>query len=183
MNRARNINRLASAVLLLVVLSGLIAYSSNPTRLYERWHDETFTGPKLNKVLVLGVFKDDIQRRSFEANFVNAVDGSGKSAVAGYTLMPEKEDFDSKEDILAAVAKVGADAVLITSYKGLIEKQREIAPSVDYVPTTRGFYGRGYGGYGGYYGATYDTVYRPGYTVTDTIVQLDTRVYAVKTKN
>jgi hypothetical protein len=180
MGRSKIINRVAITALLLVFFGGLIACSSNQTRLYERWHDTTYSGGKLNKVLVLGIFKDDIQRRAFEANFVSAVEAGGKQAVAGYTLMPEKDDFDSKEDILAAVAKVGADAVLITSFKGVIEKQRDVAPRVDYVQTNRGFYGRGYGGYGGYYGATYDTIYRPGYTITDTIVQLDTRVYAVE---
>ncbi|MCK5648707.1 MAG: hypothetical protein KAI22_07490 [Gammaproteobacteria bacterium] len=163
----------------LVSLLGLVSCSTQ-TRLYERWHDAEYTGAKLHKVLVLGIFKDDIQRRSFEATFVKEVDSEGKRAVAGYTLMPEKEDFDTKEDILAAVQKIGADSVLITSFKGVIEKQREVAPRVDYIPRRGMRYGRYGYGYGGYYGSTYEAVYRPGYTTTDTIVQLETRVYAVK---
>ncbi|MCU7800764.1 MAG: hypothetical protein KZQ70_11600 [gamma proteobacterium symbiont of Lucinoma myriamae] len=81
---------------------GLSACSSKTT-LYERWNDEQYSGPALSKVLVLGIFKDDIQRRSFEATFVKEVNAGNKQAVAGYTLMPNPEDSDTKEDILAAV--------------------------------------------------------------------------------
>ena len=160
-----------------LILLGLSACSSQ-TRLYERWNDEQYSGPMLNKVLVIGIFKDDIQRRSFEANFVNEVNAGGKQAIAGYTLIPESENYHSKEDILAAVKKTAADSVLITSYEGSIEKKREVAPRVDYVPNMGGYghYGRGYRGY---YGSRYAAVYRPGYTITDTIVQLETRVFSV----
>ena len=167
--------------LLLAMILGLSACSSK-TSLYERWHDEEYFGSKLQKVLVLGLFKDDIQRRLFESEFVKQVDASGKRAVAGYTLMPNNDDFDSKKDILAAVKKIGADSVLITSFKGVIEKAREIPPRVDYRPRMGASYGRHGYGFGGYYGATYEAVYRPGYTTTDTIVQLETRVYSVKTE-
>jgi len=168
-------------VLLFAALLGLVSCASN-TRLYERWNDKDYTGEKLNKVLVLGLFQDDIQRRAFEAAFVKRVDSTGKNAVAGYTLMPDTADFDSKEDILAAVKKINADAVLITRFKGVIEKDRHIAPRVDYVPAMGMGYGRYGYGYGGYYGSSYQAVYRPGYTTTDKIVQLDTRVFSVATE-
>ncbi len=158
------------------------ASCATQTKLYERWHDAEYSGPKLQKVLVLGVFKDDLRRRTFEATFSKEVDSEGKHAIAGYTLMPEKEDFDTKEDILAAVNKIGADSVLITSFKGVVKEQRDVPARVDYVPRRGGGYGRYGYGYGGYYGSTYEAVYRPGYTVTDTIVQLETRVYSVKTE-
>lgn len=176
--RVKKMRNFLLSSLLFIVLSGLSACSTE-TRLYERWNDTQYSGPELSKVLVLGVFKDDLQRRSFEANFVKEVNAEHKQAVAGYTIMPEADDYDSKEDILAAVKKTGADAVLITSYNGTIEKQREVAPRVEYVPSMGMGYGRYGYGYGGYYGSRYETVYRPGYTVTDTIVQLETRVFSV----
>lgn len=163
---------------ILVLLLGLSA-CSNQTTLYERWHDEQYTGPMLNKILVLGIFKDEIQRRSFEATFVHEMNTENNQAVAGYTLMPETDDFDTKEDILVAVKKSGADAVLITSYKGTLEKQREVPPRMEYVSGMGMGYGRYGYGYGGYYGSTYDVVYRPGYITTDTIVQLETRIFSV----
>ncbi|MCU7834390.1 MAG: hypothetical protein KZQ83_03970 [gamma proteobacterium symbiont of Taylorina sp.] len=173
----RKINHLFSIILFVISLIGISACSSQ-TRLYERWNDEQYSGPMLNKVLVIGIFKDDIQRRSFESNFVKAVNAGNKQAVAGYTLISTSENYDSKEDILAAVEKAGADSVLITSYEGLIEKQRKVPARVDYIPRM-GMYGRYGYGYRGYYGSRYDAVYRPAYTTTDTIVQLETRVFSV----
>ncbi len=171
---------LSGATILGIVLG--IAACSSQTQLYERWNDESYTGPKLQKVLVLGVFKDDIQRRAFESTFVKEVNVEGKQAIAGYTQMPEQDDFDSKEKILAVVKKIGVDSVLITSFKGIIEKQREVAPRVDYIPRMGMSYGRYGYGYRGYYGSTYEAVYRPGYTITDSIVQLETRIYSVKSE-
>ena len=174
----RNIQNFIYRTLILSIVVGLSACATETT-LYERWHDAQYSGPMLQKVLVLGVFKDDIRRRAFESTFVKEVNAENKHAIAGYTLMPNAEDLTSKEKILAIVKKVGADAVLITSYKGSVEKKREVAPRVDYVPRR----GMGYGSYGygyrGYYGSTYQAVYRPGYTVTDTVVQLETRVFSV----
>ena len=148
------------------------------TRLIESWHDETYeNGAKLETVLVLGVFQDDTQRRAFEARFVESVNASGKQAIAGYTLMPEESDYDDQTDIEAAVQKANVDSVLITSFKGASEQQRYVPPRADYAPAMT------YGGYyGSYYGSAYRRVYTPGYTVVDTVVSLETRIYAVNTK-
>ncbi len=165
--------------ILALSLSAVVLIScASSTRLIESWHDENYTdGSKLESVLVLGVFKDDTKRRAFEAKFVEVVNAGGKQAIAGYTLMPETDDYNDEQDIIAAVSKTNADAVLITSYKGTDQQQRYIPPSVDYAPAMT------YGGYyGSYYGSAYRRVYKPGYTVTDTIVSLETRVYAVGSK-
>ena len=161
-------------LMLAIGLIGLAACAGS-THLTERWNDESYVDqPKLKKVLVLGIFQDEAQRRAFEAEFVAQVNAGAGEAIAGYTLMPEQSEYDEKSEIAAAVDQVGADSVLITSFKGASEQQRYVPPSYDYAPSMR----MGYG-YGAYYGAAYQTVYRPGYTVTDTIVQLETRVYAV----
>lgn len=153
---------------------GLLACTGS-TRLIESWHDEIYAlGPNLETVLVLGVFQDDTQRRAFESKFVELVVAGGNRAVAGYTLMSEEQDYNDTQDIAAAVRKTNADSVLITSYKGIDKQQRYIPPSIDYAPAMA------YGGYyGAYYGSAYRRVYNPGYTVIDTIVSLETRVYAV----
>lgn len=177
------------SLVMAVFLAGLIGCSSPSTRLINRWHDPDFAGPKLQKVLVLGIFKDQEQRRAFESAFVKQIDPSGKQAIAGYTLMPEMEDYDSKEDIMAAVEQSGADSVLITHFRGNIKKAHEVPGRVEYISDAgpqSAYGGSRYGrygyGYGGYYGSTYQRVYRDGYTSMDSIVQLETKVYAVATE-
>jgi len=163
------------------VLLGLASCASQ-TQLYERWHDETFAGQKLEKILVIGIIKDDIRRRALESAFVTAVESKGTKGIAGYTLLPDNGKLDNKEGIVAAVKKAGADSVLITSFKGVIEKERKVPPRVDYVPGAGGRYGPYGYGYRGYYGSRYEAVYQPGYTTTDTIVQLETRIYSAKSE-
>ena len=175
-------NRKHYQVMFLIVALLSFAGCGSSTQLYERWHDENYFGPKLQKILVLGIFEDDIQRRAFESAIVKRVNKNGKHAVAGYTLMPEKKDIDTKEEIASAVKKVGADSVLITHFKGVTEKETVVPPRVDYVPSMGSRYGRYGYGYRGYYGSTFETVYRPGYIKKDSIVQLDTRIYSVKSE-
>lgn len=167
-------NKIIRTLTLTFSVLGLVSCSGS-TRLIESWHDETYMdGPKLETVLVLGVFTDDTQRRAFEAGFVEGVQAGGKNAIAGYTLMPDESDYDDKQDIVAAVKKANVDSVLITSFKGVADQQRYVPPRVDYAPSMA------YGGYyGSYYGSAYQRVYTPGYTVVDTVVSLETRVYAV----
>lgn len=165
--------KLLKSVLVFSLMS--LAACTGSTHLIERWNDESYVDkPKLRKVLVLGIFQDEAQRRAFEAEFVAQVNAEAGEAIAGYTLMPEQSDYDEKAEIADAVKLAGADSVLITNFKGASQQQRYVPPSYDYVPSM----GMGYG-YGAYYGAAYQSVYRPGYTVTDTVVQLETRVYAV----
>jgi hypothetical protein len=167
-------NRLFLKPVLLILFSLLMISCGSSTRLIESWNDDTRAdAAKLKNVLVLGIFQDDVQRRAFESKFVEKVIAGGGQAIAGYTLMPDREDYDDKQDIAAALKKINADSLLITSFKGVSKEQRNIPPRVDYVPAM----GTGY--YGAYYGSAYQRVYSPGYSVIDTVVSLETRVYSV----
>ena len=149
------------------------------TSLVNRWSDPKYSGPALEKILVIGVIKDDIQRRSFEEEFSKLITSNGRTGIASYTLMPDLKSTDQKEEVLAVVDKVGADGVMIVTLQGVSKEQRDVAPSVNYMPSA----GFGYVmGMYGYYGMSHTTVYTPGYTVTDTIVRLDTKLFAVSTE-
>ncbi|MFW2440797.1 MAG: hypothetical protein ACN4GR_15685 [Arenicellales bacterium] len=166
-------------------LSIIIAFSfllsaCSSTSLVNRWSDPEFKGPALQKILVIGVIKDDIKRRSFEEEFASLITGNGRTGIASYTLMPDLKSADQKEEILAVVDKVGADGVMIVTLQGVSKEQRDVPPSVDYYPAAGGM-GMGYGMYG-YYGMRHAAVYSPGYTVTDTVVRLDTKLFAVSSE-
>jgi hypothetical protein len=148
------------------------------TKLVTRWNDTEYKGPMLEKVLVVGVMKDDIKRRYYEDEFVKKITSSGRQAVTSYTLMPDLKAVNDKEELVEIVKKAGADSVLVTTLKAVKEQEREVPPRVDYVPTM----GMGYGYYP-YYMNSYQAVYSPGYTTVDTVVQLETRVYALPTED
>jgi hypothetical protein len=178
------LNRSVSVLIASVMLAGLTACTT--TTLATRWNDTEYKGPPLEKVLVVGVMKDDIKRRYYEDEFVKKINAGGRHAVTSYSLMPDLKAVDDKEELVAIVKKAGADSILITTLKAIKKEEREVPPRVDYVPTM----GMGYGGmgmgYGGYYGGYYNsfnTIYSPGYTTVDTVVHLETRVYAVETED
>ena len=154
------------------------------TQLVESWYDENADqASQLENTLVLGVFEQDLQRRMFESSFVNQLKAMGNNAVAGYTLMPQPSDYDQKEDIIEAVKSSGVDSVLITRFESKADVERKVPPTVDYVPSpVISPYDRFGPYYHSYYDRAYQAVYVPGYTVNDTVVQLETVVYSAATE-
>jgi hypothetical protein len=166
--------RLASVLISLFTITTLTACSSS--RLATRWNDTDYKGPVLEKVLVVGVMKDDSRRRHYETEFVKKLTADGRKAVASYALMPDLKAVDDKDELVAIINQAGADSVLITTLKAVKKEEREVPPRVDYVPSM----GMGYGYYP-YYLTSYQAVYSPGYTTVDTVVHLETRVFALST--
>ena len=171
-----NINKKVSFISIFTLISFLLV-SCSTTSLVNRWSDPEYKEPALEKILVIGIIKDDIKRRSFEQEFSKQITGNGRTGIASYSLMPDLKSTDQKEEVLAVVEKVGADGVLAVTLQGVSKEQRDVPPSIDYVPTA----GYGYGMYG-YYGMRHSAVYRPGYTVTDTVVRLDTKLFAASSE-
>lgn len=147
---------------------------STPTKLVTRWHDTGYQGPPLGKVLVIGVFRDDLMRRMFEDEFVRELEGMGEKGIASYVYMPDLKTADDQKKLEAVVRKTGVDGVLITTLKSLDKEQTRMPPRTDWVPA--GYGGRGYYGY---YYQTMVPVTTPGYVRTDTIARLETRAFAV----
>ena len=54
---------------------------------------------------VPGVMENDMQRRQYEDVFVERISKDDVIGIAGYTIMPDSEDFDDKNKIRAAVQK------------------------------------------------------------------------------
>lgn len=158
-------------LLLLITLQGC-----SSTKLVTSWTDKDYQGEKLHKVLVIGMVKDDLMRRSFEDQFVGKLVQDGREAVASYVYMPNLQDYKDKEKLEAVVKKVAADAVLITTLKDVEDRKKYVPPRVDYVPTMRGY------GYYGYYSQSLQPIYTPGYERSDKVVQLETKVFSVETR-
>lgn len=156
----------------LLVLTMLGACSS--TKMVTRWAAEDYQGPKLKKVLVIGIHKDDLIRRHFEDEFVAEIERLGRQGVASYVYMPSLEEYQERDKLHAVVKKVGADAVLVTTLKAVDKEKEYVPPRTDWVPGVP----VGYGYYGYYYQAM-RPVYTPGYTRTKTVVRLETRVFSV----
>jgi hypothetical protein len=133
------------------------------------WKDPGFTGPALRKVLVIGAAQSETNRRLFEDSFSQVLKASGVTAVPGYTLIPVGA-APSRDQVRDAVAKAGADAVIVTRV-GRAETRVEVTPT--YYQT--GPYRAGlYGGYG--------TSAAPAMVNQYEVFTLETTLWQVKTE-
>jgi hypothetical protein len=163
---------------LILFLIGLSLFSScSSTNLVESWSDSSLEMKPKEKILVLGIMENDLQRRQYEDVFVEQISKDGVIGVAGYTVMPNGEDYDDKNEIRAAVQKTAVDAALIARLVAITEETTVVPASYSYQPS----FGSSYGLYD-YYGRSYQASYTPGYTTTDTIVRLETTVFSTSTE-
>lgn len=150
----------------LIITSFFLNACINSTSLLGSWHDEDYVvQSEPLKVLILGLFPDEFKREEYETEFVAQVTSEGRNqAVAGYNFIKDQSGYDNLSNIDAAIISSEADYLLIPRFKNAGEQQRYIPPSVTYTG-------------GSYYYASY---FVPGYTITETLVQLETFIFSVK---
>lgn len=151
------------AALFVLVLSGC-------TTMYPAtvWQDTSYHG-RPEKIVVIGVSKNPLNRRLFEDEFVSQLESRDVVAVASYTVLADKLQEDP-----AAVAKevkaLGADTVLITR---LVSKKtvRVYVPGTVYYPPPY------YNTWPDYYGYGYRYLYTPGYVAENEYAVIETNLY------
>jgi hypothetical protein len=156
--------------LVLTVLVGLGAWGCAPTQLVSSWQDPRFSGPPLQKIMVIGVTKQAGIRRTFEDEFVKQLQAKGVQAVQGYTLIPEDGEVP-KERVAQAVKESGVEGVLITRLVK-VERQSQVYPGTYAGAPGAGFYG--------YYSASWNGFYEPAEVYTYDQVTAETNLFAAK---
>ena len=159
-------------VVVLAALAGVAC--ATKTTLSNVWRSNSDPSGTMQRILVIGVAKDEANRRSFEDGFAAALALQNVDAVASYELLPGHERL-SRASIENAISGRGFQGVLVTRLLNVDEKTTYVPPSTYVRP---GYYGRGMYGY---YGSSWDVVHNPGYTVTETIVRLETHLYDART--
>ena len=87
-----------------------------------------------------------------------------------YRILPNPERL-SKESIQQAISGRGFQGVIATQLVQVDEQEKYVPPQTYVTPS---YHGRGLYGY---YGRSYEVVHQPGYTVSTTIVRLETHLY------
>lgn len=110
-------NRFIASLLALVALM-LCAGCAAPSGERKVWRDTSYTGGPLKKVFVIGLSSTSLaDHRGFEDMMVGQILAAGGQAVPGYQFVPPDVVPDDRI-IAAAVARAGADGVLITRMAG-----------------------------------------------------------------
>ncbi len=133
----------AGRIALLIALAWVGSGCAPATKLTNAWVDPTYQGPPFRNVLVLGVSRNEGERRTFEDEFAAKLRAAGVKAASGYTVLPENGNIP--RDVLEGVLKkVGADGAIVAR---VLDVDRRTAYSPGYVTVipsvgyARGFYG------------------------------------------
>ena len=164
--------KLLWCLVVLTVLAGVAC--ATKTTLSNVWRSDSHPSGTMQRVLVIGIAQEEAKRRSFEDGFAAALALQNVDAVASYELLPGSERL-SRASIENAINGRGFQGVLVTRLLGVDEQTTYVPPSTYVRP---GYYGRGMYGY---YGSSWNVVHDPGYTLTETIVRLETHLYDART--
>ena len=141
------------------------------TQLNAVWKDQSYQG-RPDKILVVGLAKNPVNRRIFEDEFVRQLKAHGTEAIASYTVLPDRQK-DDHAIIAAKVAELGADTVLITR---MVSKKTVQF----YVPGTAYYPPPHYGRWPDYYGHGYEAMYTPGYMADEEFAVIETNLYEAR---
>jgi hypothetical protein len=146
----------------IVVVAAFVLAACGSTTLTDVWKAPDTARLQFEKVLVVAISKDITWRRTIEDELVRRI--RDVQAVASYQFFADGEPRDwevARERLKAA----GFDGLVTFRLAG-VDKQQTYVPPI--------YANRGVGGYWGY---AWPAVSTPGYTVTDTLVQVETLVY------
>lgn len=134
-------------VLLLLALTWAAGCAS--TRIVNEWREPDYLPPRFTKVVVLGISKDQVLRRSFEDEFVSQLRANGIGAVPSYQGLPEGGQV-AEDRLLKAVRQTGADAAIMTRLLR-VEHRTQVTPGYYNPYPVHGFYRWYSAGWAGFY--------------------------------
>jgi hypothetical protein len=127
----------------------LVACASSTT-LRDSWYDTAYRGGAFRKVVVLGVAREEVERRAFEDIAVSRLQAAGVDAVPSYRFLPEG-GLVPEGRLDEAVRASGADALWMSRVRS-IDRRMDVYQTM--VPGSA-MWGPGwYGMYTGWYPMT-----------------------------
>jgi hypothetical protein len=157
-------------VAIALVLTAVTVSYGKSTKLITSWKNPDYSGPKFQKILVIGMSPNPGRRSDFEDALSAQLNKPGQEVIAGNQLLLRPDSKVNLEYIRQQIRENKIDAVIVSRLVGVKETYTYIPGQVYPNPYYRSFYG--------YYGAVWPAVYTPGRTIEDKTVRVETNVYA-----
>ncbi len=157
------------------VTSFILITSCSSTKITSVWMDQEKSGSSFNDILVIGIAKEEHNRRLFEEQFTAQLNTAGVESEVSYKILPEGTVIN-RETVTAAIKGKNIDAVIVTHMVS-VEEETVYRQNMDYRPS----YGY-YNGMYNYYPHVNTYVHQPGYYTTHDVVKLETNLYEVKSE-
>ncbi len=161
-------NRISRSALVFGIAAAVLMTGCATTKITSAWKEPSYQA-KPQKVMIIGIVKELVNRRILEEEFARQLKARGNEAMASYTVIPDEKETDDKL-IAAQMKEQGADAVLITR---LAKKETvyTYAPGCRYYPPSY------YGTWHDYYVYGCQDMYSPGYMAEDQYAFMETNLY------
>lgn len=154
--------------------TGEMAASAQSAQIKSAWKNSTHEGHP-QKIMVLGVAKDQANRKVFEDAFVRELKARGADAIPSYTVLPDGKQNDPVV-IAEKIGEQGSDAVLVTRLVGK-EHAQIYVPGTIFQPHIY------YDTWVDYFGYGYQALFMPDAIADDEQALLETNVYDAAHKN
>jgi hypothetical protein len=128
--------------------------------------------PTGKTIAAVFVARDESRRRAGEDALAADLRQRGANPIPGYTILPSDQRGDG-ESARQHLRQAGVQAAVVMRVVG--KDQR-----ITYTPGVGYAFPSYYYGFGPYWGYGWNTVYDPGYLTTDTIVSVETLIYALQ---
>jgi hypothetical protein len=168
-----------------LILISLLVVACSSTLMDGSWSNPDYKG-QIKNVYILGIAKNELNRRIFEDTFGRNLSSQGVKTVSSYQSLP-RDQKGNKEVIRQAMTTNGCDSILLTKLTG---QRTETITNPGYATGGyssgyggRGGYGGRYGGgWGNYYGRGYDVTYMPATTTDFAVLTIESVLYDLKTE-
>jgi len=182
--------RVASRWIILSLALVFMAGCSS-TQIAGTWRDPGVKSGSVTKVFVIGVAKDELNRRLVEDQFVAKLASYGSTGLQSYNYFSDDQLKNNKATVVAKVKALGCDAVMVTMATGS-RTETVVNPGRTYGTT--GNYNSRYDrrryspsdrsqrGWGNYYRSSYDITHEPATTTEFKIVTVESNLYSLDEK-
>jgi hypothetical protein len=166
----------------------LAGCATAPTHFSSTWRDATYTGPPVEPVAVLALFKSQAEDRTFETQAVSMLEARGVDAVAGYTLLTPGRQY-TQEQMQEQLKTANVGGVLIFRLIGENKEHEYVNPAPYFGPMPPGviwgdpFYWYYYPqwNYYWYWRSSLSVAGSPGYWAETTYYVIESSLYDNKT--
>jgi hypothetical protein len=152
----------------------LLLESCSTSILVDEWNDSSFHESPLNKILIIAIRKNPIQRRIWEDAFVRELSKKNVQATSSYKIFPEA--LPDTDQVIEMVQKNGFDGILITR---ILQKETDTHYVESYITTESKIR---YNPFRNMYSTYYRDVEHPGYVDSSTVYRRAIDVWVIRDK-
>ena len=168
--------KLYKKIILVSVVCSLIVLieSCSTSVLVDEWNDPSFHESPLNKILIIAIRKNPIQRRIWEDAFVSELSKKGVMSTSSYKLFPDA--LPDTDQVIETVQKNGFDGILVTR---ILQKETETHYVESYVTSESKLR---YNPFRNSYSTYYRNVEHPGYVDSSIVDRRGIEVWVIRDK-